>query len=144
MNILAALYYLVSFFYLFSALALLFFPEKMRRLLRTLFPLLESFHFPLVTNVVCLTVDGIALYLVGSELAAYSLWGWYFAFIFSALEVFLAFGFYLPNRKYWNAVVHFVVHIFLVIVIANIIVYGYSLQLNNIQTQVIKTIESSI
>ncbi len=135
MNILAILYFLVSFFYIFFAVALLFFPKKIKLLFPALFPLLESFRFPLIINTICLASVGIFLYLIGSELILSSLWGWYFAFVLSLWEIFLVFGFYLPHKKHWSAAIHFALHLFLVVMIANIIILGYSLQINTMQSQ---------
>ncbi len=134
--ILSIAYYGVAMFYFGFGLLLLLKPSLVEHKLKACFPVLAAFKYQRVANSINLLGIGIALLLIGNMVLSFSFYGFFIALILSALEVYLGIMFYyIEEKDVFQAVLHFVVHILIVILIGYFVIHHFDTELVKLQNQ---------
>lgn len=124
--LLSIAYHLVALFYLSSGVLLLMFPHIFQEHLKKLFPVLATFRYGIVANGFNLILVGLILLWVASLVTVSNVGGFLLTLTLSALEVYLGVVFYYrKERNIPQALIHFVLHILIVIAIGIFILSNF-------------------
>lgn len=144
-TVLIIAYYLVAVFYCSFGILLLTHPHFCEQHLRVCFPLLASYRYQRVVNSLNLISIGLGLIIIGQLLAQDSLAGFFLALVLSGLETYLGIAFYyFEERNLTQAIIHFWLHIILVVALGAFILSSFAPEITLIRTQSASLITSMI
>lgn len=129
-------YYLVAVFYCVFGILLLTHPHFCEQHLKVCFPLLASYRYQRVVNSLNLISIGLGLIIIGQLLAQGALIGFFLALVLSGLEMYLGISFYyLEERNLTQAIIHFWLHIILMVAIGAFILSSFGQEITLLRTQ---------
>lgn len=135
-KVLICAYYLVAIFYFVFGILLLSHPHFVQKHLKPCFPLLASYRYQQVVNSLNLITVGLGLLIIGKLLEQKTFLGFFIALILSGLEIYLSIAFYYYEEKNVSqAIIHFFLHIILIVIIGAFILSSFSSEISELSHQ---------